>query len=262
MTTALLECPAASSTDSAFAWPIGRPFLTAEWRHLAMLNFEIDPRVLAPYVPAGTELDLHDGVAYASIVGFLFQRTRLAGLRIPFHERFEEVNLRFYVRRETDAERRRGVTFIRELVPRRAVTFVANAFYGENYRTVPMNHRVVPGDDHAPPRELHYQWRFAGRTHRIALHTVGAAAPLAPGSHEEFIAEHYWGYTALRRGAAEYQVAHPPWRICPAVAVDWNVDVVALYGPQFASFLRGEPASAFWAEGSPVRVYQGRRIIV
>ncbi len=75
------------------------PFLTAEWRHLAMLNYEIDPVILRPFVPSGTELDSWNGKTYVSIVGFLFLKTRVRGLAIPFHQNFEEINLRFYVRR-------------------------------------------------------------------------------------------------------------------------------------------------------------------
>ncbi len=255
--------PPATALAAPFAWPAGRPLLAAEWRHLAMLNYEADPRILEPLVPAETELDLWHGRAFVSIVGFLFRRTRLFGLHIPGHVRFEEVNLRFYVRREVAGEIRRGVAFIRELVPRRAVTVVANVLYGERYLTVPMSHALIgplatPND---PPCELQYRWKFAGRTNRILMQPAGQPAPLAPHSHEEFIAEHYWGYTALSRGrASEYFVAHPPWRICPAARAEFDCDVAALYGQQFAPYLSAEPTSAFWAEGSAVRVYRGCRL--
>ena len=76
-----------------------RPFLTARWEHLAMLNFEIDPQRLAPLVPTGTELDFHEGRTFVSIVGFVFRDTRVRGWAIPRHRDFEELNLRFYVRR-------------------------------------------------------------------------------------------------------------------------------------------------------------------
>src|SRR6266851_3867580 len=75
-------------------------FLTAEWRMLAMLNYEIDPGLLLPFVPSGTELDRWSGKVFASLVGFRFLKTKLLGyLPIPMHSNFEEVNLRFYVRR-------------------------------------------------------------------------------------------------------------------------------------------------------------------
>ena len=117
-------------------------FLSAEWRYLAMLNYEINPAVLAPFVPRGTELDSFGGTTYASMVGFLFLNTRVLGVPVPFHRNFEEVNLRFYVRRFVDGEYRRGVVFVRELVPRRAIAWTANAVYGENYAAVPMAHTI------------------------------------------------------------------------------------------------------------------------
>lgn len=285
MTSALATRPAATLPNAAhadamltaasFAWPSGRALLSAEWRHLVMLNYEIDPRVLAPLVPAGTQLDFYHGRAFASIVGFLFRRSRFFGVPIPLHGDFEEVNLRFYVQREVGDECRRGVVFVRELAPRRAVAIVANALYGEKYLTVPMSRRIVFNDagnsasikqtcdegEARPPRELEYAWKFAGRTHRVALQTTGEIHAPAAGSHEEFIAEHYWGYTALSRCRAnEYRVAHPPWRVSPAASVELDCDVAAIYGPQFALYLRGEPTSAFWADGSAVRVYAGCRL--
>ena len=117
---------------------VSRSFLTAEWRHLAMLNFAVDPKLLEPLIPPGTELDFHDGETFVSVVGFMFLRTRLVGLPIPFHRNFEEVNLRFYVRRRAPEGWRRGVVFVRELVPRRAIAFVARVFYDEPYLGEPV----------------------------------------------------------------------------------------------------------------------------
>ena len=62
-----------------------------------MLNYTVDPRLLAPLVPLGTEIDFENGDTFLSVVGFLFLDTRLLGLPIPLHRDFEEVNLRFYV---------------------------------------------------------------------------------------------------------------------------------------------------------------------
>src|SRR6185437_11165669 len=104
-----------------------RVFLSAVWRQLAMLNYRVDPALLAPYLPAGTTLDLWRGDAFISVVGLLFDDTRVLHVPIPFHITFPEVNLRCYVRREVGGETRRGVVFIRELVPRAAIAFVARA---------------------------------------------------------------------------------------------------------------------------------------
>jgi hypothetical protein len=230
-----------------------RPFLTANWRYLAMLNFAIDPEILRPLVPIETELDFHEGETFVSVVGFLFLDTRVVGLPIPFHRDFEEVNLRFYVRRNRGNECRRGVVFVRELVPRRAIAFVARAFYGEPYLALPMRHVV----EHREGRLFaEYQWRRGRRWETLAMSAAGEPENAEAGSHEEFITEHYWGYTARGNACSEYQVEHPRWRLWKAETTKFEADVATLYGPQFVEVLNAPPVSGFIAEGSPIRVHQ------
>ncbi|MFI5119377.1 MAG: YqjF family protein [Thermoanaerobaculia bacterium] len=235
------------------------PFLTAEWRHLAMLNFEIDPKVLSPFVPAGTELDAWQGRTFVSIVGFLFLDVRVLGAAIPGHRDFEEVNLRFYVRRLSSDGWRRAVVFVKEIVPRIAIAWTARALFGENYVALPMRHRIEQGSGRAAgPRTVSYSWRFRGRENRIELSSDGNAGEVAEGSDEEFITEHTWGYARRRGGrTTEYRVEHPRWRVCTATGTRFDCDVGALYGSQFVEFLKAPPASAFLADGSKVTVFRG-----
>lgn len=239
-----------------------RPFLTAHWRYLAMLNYLVEPAILQPFVPPGVELDTWNGQTFASMVGFLFLDTRLRGLAIPFHRNFEEVNLRFYVRRKDATGWKRGVVFVKEIVPRLAIAAVARGIYGEKYVALPMHHRVDrEGAGLKPGGVIEYAWRFAGRWQRLGVCITGEASLAQPGSEEEFITEHYWGYTTLRSGGCgEYQVEHPPWRIWQTSHAYFECDVSTLYGPQFQAALSGQPSSAFLAEGSPVAVYPGRRL--
>ncbi|MCI0435392.1 MAG: DUF2071 domain-containing protein, partial [Gemmatimonadetes bacterium] len=166
------------------------PFLTAEWRHLVLLNYEITPAALRPLVPAGTELDAFDGRTYASVVGFRFLNTRVLGVPIPGHRNFEEINLRFYVRRKCEGEWRRGVVFVKEFVPKRAIAWTARLLYGENYHAAPMAHRIDFDGDGMPAR-VEYSWRTAGRDHALSLRVSGPPQAIAPGGLEEFITEHY-----------------------------------------------------------------------
>jgi uncharacterized protein YqjF (DUF2071 family) len=233
--------------------------LTAEWRHLLMLNFEIDRTVLRNRVPAGTELDHLNGKTLVSLVGFLFLNTRVLGLPAWFNRNFEEVNLRFYVRRREGPEWRRGVTFVKEIVPRRAVAALARFAYGENYVALPMSHRIAqPGID---PGGVEYSWICGRRMNAISAVITGTPRPVAEGSEAEFITEHYWGYTA-RRGpnTIEYQVEHPRWAVWEGSEPALDCDVAGLYGPEFVDALSGRPTSAFVADGSPVRVLTGKRI--
>jgi uncharacterized protein YqjF (DUF2071 family) len=234
-------------------------FLTAEWRWLAMLNYEIDPARLAPLVPAGTELDFWNGKTFVSVVGFLFQNTRLRGISIPFHRNFEEVNLRFYVHRKAGKEWRRAVVFIKELVPRSAIAWTARTFYNEPYTALPMSHRIEKAGEQV--KSVTYGWKFSARENSLLLTTRGEAQPLREGSEPEFITEHYWGYTAQRDGSTlEYQVEHPRWRIWEAREARLDCDVANLYGKQFAEVLSRPPTSACLAEGSPITVRKGVRI--
>ena len=238
------------------------PFLRAEWRHVAILNYGVDRAALAGLVPSGTELDEWKGRAYLSVVGFLFRNTRVLGLPIPFHRNFEEVNLRFYVRRRTADGWRRAVVFVKEIVPRAAVAVVARALYNENYVALPMGHEIGRAA-HQPERieSVSYSWRFAGRPHCLSLSVGDDPRRLVAGSEEEFITEHYWGYTSQRDGGTrEYRVDHPPWRVAPASRAGLDGDVGPLYGDRFVEFLRAPPAWAFMAEGSEVAVYRGARL--
>lgn len=240
----------------------GKPFLTAEWRYLAMLNYEIDPGVLLPFVPRGTELDAWNGKAFVSMVGFRFENTRVWGLQIPFHENFEEINLRFYVRRKGEDGWHRGVVFIKEIVPRLAIALTARWFYGENYVALPTGNAIIHSQGQPENVEsVKYYWTFRKRAQFIETVTQGRPADFIAGSQEEFIAQHYWGYSSQNDGGTvEYRVDHPPWRIWQAESARLDCDVESFYGGQFVDSLTVKACSAFLAEGSAVTVYSGRRI--
>jgi uncharacterized protein len=234
-------------------------FLTAEWRKLIMAQYEVDPATLAPWLPPGVELDLYQNRCYVSLVGFLFDRVRVLGLPIPFHTRFEEMNLRFYVTRtESDGTRKRGVVFVSEFVPRAAITLVANSLYEEPYATLPMRHRIASSPDSLA---VEYAWRHRGIWNRLAVEASPTPEPIAGGSIEEFITKHYWGYTKRTRdNTSEYGVQHPRWSVYPIRNFNIEADFAALYGPAFASLSNSAPANVLLAEGSEVRVLSGTRL--
>lgn len=241
--------------------PVGRPLLTAEWRWLAMLNYEIDPSALAPFVPAGTELESWNGRTFVSVIGFVFLQTRLRGFALPYHRDFEEVNLRFYVRRAAQEGWRRAVVFIRELVPRSMIAWTARLLYNENYVSARMGHRLVQPSAGPGAPSVSYWWSRGGKHGELKLTARGEPEPLAEGSREEFIAEHYWGYAKQRDGSTlEYHVEHPRWRVWAAERAGLSCDVRSLYGARFVEPLSGPPAWAFLAEGSAVSVYASSRL--
>ena len=227
-------------------------FLKAEWRKLAIANYSVTPELLHPYVPCGTELDLWNDTCYLSLVGFRFLNTRLLGIKIPRHINFEEVNLRFYVRRKWGSQWRRGVVFIKEIVPRRALTLVANTVYKEHYQTLPMRYRWSKS---AEAREVQYEWNLKGMWQRFQLIADLQATEIPPGSEEEFITEHYWGYSRVSEHITnEYEVTHPKWEQYKVRSSKIEVDFGETYGSEFDELSRLEPVSVLLAEGSEITV--------
>src|SRR5256714_5772483 len=216
-----------------------------------MLNFVVDPKILAPLVPPGTEIDFENGETFVTVVGFLFLDTRLLGLPIPLHRDFEEVNLRFYVRKKSADTWRRGVVFVRELVPRRAIATVARVFYGENYVALPMKHDIEHRD---LKLNVEYSWRRGRKWESLKMSATGEPQSIPAGSHGEFITEHYWGYTCFRGGCSEYRVENPRWKGLNADTFEIETDVAALYGEQIVGPLSAETRAAFIADGSSIQV--------
>jgi len=231
-------------------------FLAASWKRLAMANYTIDPRVLEPFLPAGTELDFFHDQCYVSLVGFLFDDVRVKGWTIPWHRRFPEVNLRFYVKQGD----KRGVVFISELVPKPAISWVANTLYREHYACLPMKYDWKEG---GTSLETRYAWKKKGQWQSLTVHTGKETVPIAAGSVEEFITEHYWGYTRWNeRTTGAYQVAHPRWNMYPVQKYNIECDFGMMYGLAFSALTGQAPASVLLAEGSAIEVYGGARFKV
>lgn len=219
-----------------------------------MANYEVAPESLEDRVPRGVSLDFHEGRLFVSLVGFMFLDTRVLGVPVPFHVNFEEVNLRFYVKRETAGEIRRGVCFVKEIVPRYAIATVARVLYGEPYECWKMSHTKTE-------REVGYGWRKGGRMNEIKVEIDRDLGVPAENSHGEFIIEHYWGYT--KRGDArcdEYKVEHPKWELFSVVNEVINVDFGTTYGEKFAFLRDQKPYSILLAKGSEIAVYKGEKI--
>jgi len=232
-------------------------FLNAEWRKLAIANYVVDPNILMPYVPNGTELDIYEDKCYVSLVAFKFVNTKVLGLKIPFHVNFEEANLRFYVKRLENGEWKRGVVFIKEIVPKFMISLIANLVYKEHYQTMPMDHIWAEQDG---KRLVQYTWGKRQSPHSILLRTSKNVidAPLDPET--EFITEHYWGYTKAGSKTFAYQVTHPKWKRYQVYEYEINIDFAQIYGDEFAILNGQDPASIMLAEGSPIAVEKRKRI--
>ena len=227
-------------------------FLRAKWLNLIMANYEVDPIILKGYVPRFTELDFYNGTCYVSLVGFLFKDTRLKGMAVPFHRTFEEINLRFYVRQKENNKWKRGVVFLREIVPLPAITAVANVVYGEHYRTHKTKHLWNLGQEEW---HIEYHWRLKKEWNYLKVFAESSSHPIAEGSEEEFIAIQNWGYTSVsEKKTSVYQVHHPNWLIHNVRHYHVQCDVQNMYGAEFIEPLSQPPKSVFLAEGSDISV--------
>lgn len=245
----------------AASLPAMATFLEAEWRYLLMAHYRVEPALLAPFVPAETELDDWSGDVYVSLIGFRFLRARVLGIGVPFHRNFDEINLRLYVRRRVEGDLRRGVVFIREVVSRPGVAFAANLGFNESYEVHPTR-STAPRNPGAVPDRLRYEWRSRSGWNRIEAELGDGPFVPPPGSREHFLVERPWGYTKQRDGGTiEYRVDHPPWRVWRARRPDVRVHTAELYGTEFEHVLRAEPDLTTVAEGSAVAVSTPSRIV-
>jgi uncharacterized protein len=225
-----------------------RSFLTAEWSHLCLFNYAVSPESLQPFVPPGLTLDTIDGDAFVSLVAFDFLKTRVLGIPWPGYRDFPEINLRFYVR-EGD---RRGVSFIRELVPKRLIAWIARTLYNEPYAYAPMRSAVRWRAD---TLEVEHAVVVDGRTQRISVSARAQDGVPAETSREHFFKEHSWGYGRSRRGElVRYEVRHPVWSTYPIERYELDWDFGAVYGPRWSHLTAATPCSTVLARGSSVRV--------
>lgn len=233
-------------------------FLEAEWKNLALFNYEVDREGLEKYLPAGTEIDIWNNKCYVSLVGFMFKNTKVQGVKVPFHINFEEVNLRFYVKRFENGEWKRGVVFIKEIVPKSAITFIANTLYQEHYETQKMRHEIIEKEN---TNTFIYQWKSADKWNTIELETRNNLSEIEIDSEAEFITEHYFGYTKIDKETTfEYEVQHPRWEQLEVINHNINIDFKNTYGTDFEFLQNKKPTSVFLAEGSQITVQNKRKL--
>jgi uncharacterized protein YqjF (DUF2071 family) len=227
-------------------------FLRAKWQNLIMANYEIDSSILLPYLPKGVELDYFHGKTYVSLVGFLFKDTSIFNIPIPLMGTFEEVNLRFYVVRKDGNEIKRGVVFINETVPNKIVAYVANKLYKEHYIAIPTKHSCkMTGNT----KEISYQWKVKSKWNSIQVNALATKQNMEAGSIEEFIFEHYFGYTKVNTShSIEYKINHPSWQINSIKDYKIECDFASFYGKDFEILNHSKPNSVMLAEGSDISV--------
>ncbi len=233
-------------------------FLKAKWENLLLVNYLVEPALLEPLVPPKTELDLWQDKCYVSLIGFMFNQTSVLGLPLPFHQSFEEVNLRFYVQHRHNNQNRHGVVFIKEIVPKAMISFFANTLYNENYITKPMRHVFGPSGDSI---KVEYGWKLGNVWQTMSAKVSLELDEIASGSETEFITKHFWGYAQKDQSSSfEYEVKRPEWKSRAVISSDVNVDFGKTYGSQFGHLTTETPTSVMFADGSAIEVSNKRRI--
>ncbi len=237
-----------------------RPFLRARWESLVLANFACPRALLEPLVPAGTVLDPWRGVDLVSLVGLLFRDASVKGVSLPGLRTFPQVNLRFYVRRPVPSgDDRKGVVFIREIVPRRLIAHVARIAYNEPFVALPMDFRgaLDPGRG----GRVEYRWRRRGARFALGATVAGAARAAAAGSESRFVTEHYWGYARQRDGGTlEFRVTRPRWDTWDPERHRLSGPWSSIYGSGLGDVLSGAAHSVLAAAGSEVEIHRGNRI--
>ena len=234
-------------------------FLHAEWNNLIMANYVVPTELLLPFIPFKTGLDFFEGKTFVSLVGFMFLNTKILGFSIPRHVNFEEVNLRFYVKYNDHGQWKRGTVFIKEIVPRLAISFFANSVYGEKYTTMKMKHfHIKKGSE----TETCYEWKYKDKWNRLSVLSQNKSVPMRRNSEEEFIAEHYWGYTKYNENKTyEYEVSHPRWETFKVLNYAVDCDFSSIYGNEFAFLNTAMPSSVFMVKGSEVKIYHKKNLV-
>jgi uncharacterized protein YqjF (DUF2071 family) len=227
-------------------------FLSARWENLIMANYEVEPGLLKPYLPHGVELDFYNNKTYVSLVGFMFKNTSLFHIPVPFLGTFEEINLRFYVKRTEGHTVKRGVVFINETVPYKLVAWLANRLYKEHYISIPTKNSIAVTD---ASKNIRYEWKIRNSWNHIEVQAAIESEPMPAGSMEEFIFEHYYGYTRINEGLSqEYNVQHPRWLVNKVTSHSIDCNFKEMYGNDFSFLSNHQPGSIILAEGSAVTV--------
>ena len=227
-------------------------FLKANWENIIMANYEIEPSILIPFLPKGVEIDFFNEKAYISLVGFMFKKTKLFNIPIPWFGDFEEINLRFYVVRKENDEIKRGVVFINETIPYRIVAWIANKLYKEHYTVVPTKHEIITENS---IQKIKFEWLLNKNWQSIYVESSTKSNFMKKGSLENFIYEHYYGYTKVDENKTEeYKLQHPSWETSEVINYEIDCDFKAMYGNSFSVLNQTKPTAVFIAKGSSVGV--------
>ena len=231
-----------------------KPFLTANWINLINITYAVPPEPLLPYLPKGVELDTVSGKAFVSVVPFDFTDTRLNGVKVPFHVKFPEINLRFYVKQGN----KRGVIFLKEFIPKFLIKTIANTFYYERYEVVGLKSSVLKNEN-----EISVKHCLTKGGKDFYIEVCAENDPFVPsaGSREYFFEERFYGFSKNKKGdPLQFRVEHPSWKLYPVKHYRIDFDFGFLFGGKW-KFLNDElPVCIMLLDGSPVKMFPHKKL--
>lgn len=229
-----------------------KTLMTAYWTNLLTATYEADRSLLNEFLPAGTELNTWNGKYLMSIVAFIFSKPRVLNIPAPVYRSFEEINLRFYVRRKENNNWKKGVVFIREIAPARLIGLSAKWLYKENFISLPLKHEFHTNDD---LQYINYACKVKNKWGQLNITCAAKEFDPEPGCIEGFIRDHYWGYTKNKNDrTAEFSIEHSSWKIYPATHFALNMNIGEIYGPGFTDYFDQKPVSVFLMDGGFTKV--------
>ena len=230
-----------------------RPFLTAHERYIAMLSYRADPALVKPYIPTEVELDLYGGEMFLSLVAFLSLETRLPLFSNLKQTNFERIDLRFNVRRKSADTWRRGISFVRRILPKAVASGMARAFPTEIASGSPLKSDIVDCDNTI---NVNYSWKCATKWRSLQMCAAGTPRAIPAGTFEDYLLERNWYFGEFRRGCSEYRVERPRWRVWEVSCANLDHDINKLFPEEFAQLLSRPPALQLLAEGSHVQLWR------
>ena len=231
--------------------------MTARFSEVVAVNFQIDPKVLAPRIPKGLELDFYKGETYVSLVAMMLRDVRVWGIPIHIATGFEELNMRFYVRRKDGDGYQRGACFIKDYVSSGAAAWILGSLFKADFHKIKMKHDNTGfADDGESVPSVDYRWKVGDHWNRLRIKARSKVQKTGSDTKVGFILNHNNEYSSRKGKTLEYRATHPTWTVWDAAQANFTCDVKTLFGQEFEKPLSKRPASVFVASGSDFTIYK------
>ncbi len=196
-----------------------KPLFHVDWTDLMFHHFEVDSVELQKKVPF--ELDLYEGKAYVSLVGFHSSKlwldkcgkwTRYVNAPFATHD---FLNLRTYVKHGGEA----GIYFLTEFVNRKVSVLLGRMVYGLPYHRGTIHYSHHLGENNwGSVKDCRAGVSLA---YESGSPSSGDLCICNTGTLEEFLCEKYTAYTSLNENTLVFRILHEPWKTIP-MNVNWK----------------------------------------